>query len=198
VRSRHRRRDPPWRLSRQDEYGGRPHACLRPCPASMPQAARRSTAVACGSSGPGPGPAAPARVGMAAVAAARTTRVHAGGRRAVGRPDTRPGLRPPRTPAWPSTPALPCLPDTSRPEGGCSGSSGRSIRRSIRLVTTSSTVLGRPKPDSVATARSELRCSYRTRYLIARHIKLSIGFMNSTNEISPRRCEVIVYRMLII
>ena len=52
--------------------------------------------------------------------------------------------------------------------------------------------------DSVATARSELSCSYRTRYLIARYIKLSIGFMNSINKISPRRCEVIVCRMLII
>jgi hypothetical protein len=66
---------------------GRPRRCGTPRPSARPLAtvsgpphAGSSTAVACGSSGPGPGPAAPARVGRSAVAAARTTGVHASGR----------------------------------------------------------------------------------------------------------------------
>jgi hypothetical protein len=58
-------------------------------------------------------------------------------------------------------PAWPRVPDTARPDGGHSGSSGRSIRRSLRLVTTSSTLLKadpaggrRPPSGPVATRRS--------------------------------------------
>ena len=57
--------------------------------------------MACGSSGPGPGSAAPHQVSVRA-GRRRTSRVHAGGRRAVAT-DIRPGRRPPQTPAWPLT-----------------------------------------------------------------------------------------------
>jgi hypothetical protein len=57
----------------------------------------------------------------------------------------RPSVRAPRTLVWPATPAWPRVPDTSPSTVGRSGSSGRSIRRSLRLVTTSSTLpQGRP------------------------------------------------------
>jgi hypothetical protein len=81
---------------------------------------------------------------MSAAAAARSTRPRwwpACDRR----PDTpsRPEIV--QTLAWPPTPAWPPVPDTSRPDGGRSRSSGRSIRRSLPLVTTSSTPpQGRP------------------------------------------------------
>jgi hypothetical protein len=56
------------------------------------------------------------------------------------RPDTVQGVRPPQTPAWPASPACPRVADTCRPDGGGSGSCGRSIRRWFQLVTTSSTL----------------------------------------------------------
>ena len=75
------------------------------------------------------------------------------------RPDTRPGQRSPQTPAWPG------VPDTCRPDGGRSGSSGRSIRRSFRVVTTSQRLLkagpaggacgGGPRPAAPWDARTE-------------------------------------------
>jgi hypothetical protein len=81
---------------------------------------------------------------MSATAAAGPLRVRAaaGRREAARHPSKR--VRPPRTPAWPPSPACRRLPDTNRPDGGRSGSSGRSIRRSLRLVTTSSTLPSRP------------------------------------------------------
>jgi hypothetical protein len=105
---------------------------------------------------------------MATGLPARTTRVHTGDRRAVsGRTSVR-GVRSPQAPAWPSTPARPRVPDTSRPEGGRSESSGRSIRRS--LVTTFSTFLkagpaGGPPAAAVlapaATRRAPARRPHR-------------------------------------
>jgi hypothetical protein len=87
-----------------------------------------STAVAGGSSGPGPGPAAPARVGMSSVAAARITCVStlvAGVQSSAGHPS---GPQSPQTPGMAIDTSLPRVPDTSRPDSGRSGSSGRSIR----------------------------------------------------------------------
>jgi hypothetical protein len=69
---------------------------------------------------------------------------------AIGRTSVQ-SIRSPRTPAWSPTPAWPCVPDTARPDGGRSGSSGRSIRRWFRLVSTvlypsSRPACGRPPP----------------------------------------------------
>jgi hypothetical protein len=69
-----------------------------------------------------------------------------------------PGVRPPRTPAWPRRP------DIGRPDGGHSGSSGRSIRRS--LVTTSSTLpqgrpCGRPPAAAVLGRQHCRKVAYR-------------------------------------
>jgi len=97
---------------------------------------------------PDPSPAARHTVAMSAVAAARTTPCPRWWPACGRRPDIRPGHRSPQTPAWPR------VPDISRPDGGRSGSSGRSIRRSFRLVTSFSTrPQGRPCGPA-ATRRS--------------------------------------------
>jgi hypothetical protein len=62
------------------DHGGRPRACLRLCPARMPEPARLWPAV---TAVPDRVRLCAARVGRSAVAAARATGVHAGGRRAV-------------------------------------------------------------------------------------------------------------------
>jgi hypothetical protein len=107
-----------------------------------------------------------ARIAMSAVATGEDTpcpqRWPASGRR----PDIRPSLRPPQTPAWPASPARPRVPDTSRPESGRSGSSGRSIRGWFRLVTTSSTLpqsrpCGRPPAAAVLGRRTDRRQARR-------------------------------------
>jgi hypothetical protein len=103
-----------------------------------PSAPPLEVAVACGSSGPGlrPGRAPhelPCPQGYRRGPPLSTL---VAGVRSAGRTSVR-GVRSPSTPAWPLTPAWPPVPDTSRPEDGCSGSSGRSIRRSFRLVSAS-------------------------------------------------------------
>jgi hypothetical protein len=107
--------------------------------------------VACGTSGSGQ--VSVVRVAMSAAAAAPTPRCPRWWSACRRWPDTRPGARLLRTPVWPSTLARSCVPDTSCPEGGCPGSSGQSIRRSLRLVTTSSALL-RPPAGPAATPRS--------------------------------------------
>jgi hypothetical protein len=78
---------------------------------------------------------------MSSVAAARITCVStlvAGVQSSAGHPS---GPQSPQTPGMAIDTSLPRVPDTSRPDSGRSGSSGRSIRRSFRLVATSSTLL---------------------------------------------------------
>jgi hypothetical protein len=88
-------------------------------------------------SGPGPRPACRTSC-MSMVAAPRTSRVRAGRRRAGGdRTFVRTADRP--RPSMTVDTSRPHVPDTRRPDGGHSGSGGRSIRRS--LVTTFSTLL---------------------------------------------------------
>jgi hypothetical protein len=140
------------------EHRGRPRACLRPCPARMPEPARLWPAVA----------AVPDRVQLRPheLVVSRTTRGHAGGRRAVGGRTTVPGRRSPQTPASLSTPAWPRLPDTSRPDGGCPGSSGRSIRRWLTVAQLPPALIrynffyssqGRPQGRPAAPRRPPVR-----------------------------------------
>jgi hypothetical protein len=130
-------------------YGRRGWSCR---PDTRPSPPRSKAAVACGNSGPGSASGRAARIAMSTVTAERTpvsTLVAACGRR--------PATHPRRPTAADTTMAIdtarPRVPDTSRPDGGRSGSSGRSIRQSLRLVTTSSTLAqGRPcgRPPAAA------------------------------------------------
>ena len=123
-------------LFRDGRRGGRPGPDTNPCSPCV--AHLRGRAVACDGSVPGTA-SGPRRTScMSAMATARTTGVHAGSGRTGG--DWNLSGRPTRpwTPAWPLTPAQPRVPDTNRPDGRRSGSSGRSIRRLLWLVTTSS------------------------------------------------------------
>lgn len=102
----------------------------RPCPAAF------DAAVACRSSGSGRVSGRTVAMSAAAAAGGHDVSMLVAARHS--QPDTRPRVRPPRTPAGHRIPAGSHVPDTCRPDGGGSGSSGRSIRRSLWLVTTSS------------------------------------------------------------
>jgi hypothetical protein len=143
---------------RQHRFRSRRAAGLAMPARHRPCSPHVEAAVACGNSGPGHRVRLrAARVAMAAVLPQGPPCVRAGGRRpVVGRTSVR-GVRPPQTPAWPR------VPDTSRPDGGRSGSGGRSIRRPVRLVTTSSTLLRFLKAGP-AGARLRRPSSRRQRY----------------------------------
>ena len=82
---------------------------------------------------------------MSAVATAGTTPCPCWWPADGRRPDTRPRRPIAADISVATSPARPHGPGTGRPDGGHSGSSGRSIRRSFRLVTTTSTLpQGRP------------------------------------------------------
>ena len=70
----------------------------------------------------------------------------AGGRRAMAAGHPVQGVRPPRTPAWPPIPACPRTPGHLPSGRRLFRSSGRSIRRSLWLIPTSSTLPQGP-PD---------------------------------------------------
>jgi hypothetical protein len=110
-------------------YGRRGWSCR---PDTRPSPPRSKAAVACGSSGPGSASGRAARIAMSAVTAERTpvsTLVAACGRR----PATRPRRPTAADTAMAIDTARSRVPGTSRPDGGRSGGSGRSIRRSLSL-----------------------------------------------------------------
>ena len=73
-------------------------------------------------------------VAMSAVATAGTTTCPCGGRRTVGGRTPVQGVRSPRTSAWPQDLARPRVPDTNRPDGGRSGSRGRTVSPLLALT----------------------------------------------------------------
>jgi hypothetical protein len=100
-------------------------------------------AVACG--GSGSGPVSGYTLAKSATAAAGATLCPCGGRQTGGGQTPVQGVRPPRTPAWPPSPACPHIAG-HLPSGRRSFRKQRTVnRRSLRLVTTSSTLpQGRP------------------------------------------------------
>jgi hypothetical protein len=109
----------------------------RPCPPAWKRA------VACG--GSGSGPVSGYTLAKSATAAAGATLCPCGGRQTGGGQTPVQGVRPPRTPAWPPSPACPHIAG-HLPSGRRSFRKQRTVnRRSLRLVTTSSTLpQGRP------------------------------------------------------
>jgi len=117
------------------EQGGRPSACVRPCPARMPEAARRWPTGATVQDRVRRRPYGLAGLGWLPHGHPCPRWWPACGQR----PDTRPGLRSPRTPAWPR------VPDSGRPVAVVSvAADGQSADRSDSLQLSLLFLQGRP------------------------------------------------------
>jgi hypothetical protein len=101
--------------------------CPHEPPVTGPADADHLTETACGSSGPGPAGDARLRCHVRG-GCHREQRCPPGGRRAMDGRTPVQDRRSSQTAAWPLTAAWPPVPDTSCPDDGRSGSSGRSIR----------------------------------------------------------------------